>query len=102
MQARQIDNSTPLVSLTAGEFAQVLREALKASPPKPSPQQATGKNYVYGIAGIADLLGVSKVTAQRYKDTFLQPAVMQRGRKLITDADKAMKLFAQFEKGGQK
>lgn len=55
----------------------------------------TPKHCVYGIKGIANLFGVSHVTAQRYKDTFLQPAVMQRGRKIIVDADKALQLYQQ-------
>lgn len=55
----------------------------------------TGKNYVYGLRGIRDLFNVSHVTAQKYKDTFLKPAVMQRGRKIVVDADMAIELYDQ-------
>jgi len=105
MEARKvIDSSTPLISLTAGEFRQVLRDALlppQRQEPATGTSDPTPRRYVYGITGIAQLLGVSKPTAQRYKETFLKPAVMQRGRKLITDADMAVNLFAQ-QKGGER
>lgn len=50
---------------------------------------------VYGLQGIADLFGCSTVTALKYKQTFLAPAVKQRGRKIITDVKQAKRLFAQ-------
>lgn len=51
------------------------------------------KRYVYGIRGIRELFNVSHPTALKYKNTFLKPAVVQRGRKIIVDAEKAMELF---------
>lgn len=56
------------------------------------------ERFVYGIAGISRLFNVSKVTAQRYKASFLAPAVMQRGNKIITDVRKARLLFAEASK----
>lgn len=53
------------------------------------------KRYVFGLRGIRDLFNVSLVTAQRYKDTFLTPAIMQRGRKIMVDVDKALELYNQ-------
>ena len=50
--------------------------------------------HVYGLKGIEELFHVSHKTAQKYKDSFLKPAVRQNGRKIITDADYAMELFA--------
>lgn len=50
--------------------------------------------YVYGLQGICDLFGVCKTTAMLYKNTFLAPAVSQRGRTIVVDADKALQLFA--------
>lgn len=59
----------------------------QASSAQPAPR------YVYGIGGIASLFGVTKQTAQAYKNTWLAPAVMQRGKHIMTDANKAMELF---------
>jgi len=98
-QRKQIDSKKPLISLTAGEFAQVLQGAMQPATPTPESTDTPSGNspaaarYVYGIAGIAQLFGVSKPTAQRYKATFLQPAIMQCGRKIVTDAAKATELF---------
>lgn len=54
--------------------------------------------YVFGLRGIAELFGVTVPTAQEYKNTWLQPAVMQRGHKIITDANKAIELFNERKK----
>jgi len=53
----------------------------------------TGKNYVYGLKGIMRLFGVSNVTAQRYKNGIIAPAVYQHGKKIVVDADMALELF---------
>lgn len=53
--------------------------------------------YRYGIRAICDLFGVSTVTAHIYKNSFLAPAVDQRGRKIRVDVNLAQKLFAQHK-----
>lgn len=58
------------------------------------------KGYVFGLAGIAELFGVCKCTAQRYKNTFLAPAVSQCGRKFVVNVEKARQLFEQAQADG--
>lgn len=85
-----------LVSLTVGELREILMEASEAQP------RSTGsaKNYVYGIAGIASVLGCSNPTAQRWKNSgILDPAIRQVGRKIIVDSELALSLIAK-DKGG--
>lgn len=48
---------------------------------------------VYGMRGIRDLFNISNKTAWIYKNTFLKPAITQRGRKIITNVALAKKLF---------
>lgn len=48
---------------------------------------------VYGMRGIRDLFNISHKTAWIYKNTFLKPAITQRGRKIITNVALARKLF---------
>ena len=60
---------------------------------EPVSEPRPDKRYVYGIAGLEKALGVSHKTAQKLKDGILKPAVMQRGRKIITDLDLALELF---------
>lgn len=89
-------NNTPLYSLTVEEFTELLDERIKAaisnetvSTPAAKP---TGR-LVYGLRGIRELFGVSHLTAQRYKDGIIKEAVRQNGRKIVVDADLALKLF---------
>lgn len=72
--------------------ADVARAVIAEKDYVPTPNKA-GKRYVYGIRGISELFNVSIVTAQKYKNTFLAPAVSQRGRKVLTDVEKAWVLF---------
>lgn len=88
MEANQIAVMTPE---QLKEFAETVRRT--ANPTATEKEQEAAKRYVFGLRGIAELFNVSLPTAQRYKNTFLQPAVMQRGRKIVTDATKAMELF---------
>lgn len=56
---------------------------------------AESSEKVFGLRGIANLFGCSIVTAHKYKNTFLAPAVRQIGRKIVTDTAMAQQLFAQ-------
>ena len=79
----------PLAALTIGQFKDLMRDLTCT----PAPKQDTEKRYVYGLKGIEELFGVSHATAQHYKDSFLQPAVIQNGRKIMIDVDLAVELF---------
>lgn len=58
------------------------------------PQEENNPNeVVYGMRGIRDLFNISHKTAWIYKNTFLKPAITQRGRKIITNVALARKLF---------
>ena len=76
------------------EFAaEAARAALATGSAQAQQETEPGKRYVYGLRGRRDLFNVSHPTAQKYKNTFLAPAVMQRGRKIIVDVAKAMQLY---------
>ena len=83
----------PISILTAGELMEILETVLQNSLNTTASKISSPENLVYGIRGIEKLFNVSHKTAQQYKDTFLKPAVMQNGRKIVVDADLAMKLF---------
>ena len=84
-----------IVTLTVAELRQLIEDSIKDEK-KESPDKM--RYTVKGIKGIEDLLGVSHKTAQHYKNTFLKPAVFQRGRKIVTDAEMALKLFHDHKK----
>ena len=93
------DDSTPLAMLTVGTFRKIIREEYQtqSSEPKSASDFNPSHRMVYGLKGIRDLFGCSHVTAQRYKDSFLQPAIKQKGRKIVVDAELALELFNQRE-----
>ncbi len=75
------------------EFAaDVVREAT-GNKGNTASEPASAKRFVYGMRGIRDLFNVSHPTAQKYKNTFLAPAIMQRGRKIVVDVDLAIELY---------
>ena len=89
-------NGTPLYSLSVEEFTELLDERIKAAISNETVSTAVAKptgRLVYGLRGIRELFGVSHLTAQRYKDGIIKEAVRQNGRKIVVDADLALKLF---------
>ena len=89
-------NNTPLYSLTVEEFTELLDERIKAAISNETVSTPAAKpagRLVYGLRGIRELFGVSHLTAQRYKDGIIKEAVRQNGRKIVVDADLALKLF---------
>ena len=89
---------TPIAALTVSQFVELLDKGKSPEPiPEPQPSDYT-QGYVYGLKGIRQLFGVSHATAQRYKDTFLQPAVRQNGRKIVVDVAQALELFDKHNK----
>lgn len=52
------------------------------------------KKYVYGVKGLAELLGCSQAKAQRLKSSGkIDQAIFQDGHTIIIDADLALKLM---------
>lgn len=92
MVYKNFTEATPLAMLTVGEFKEVIASAMPRQEIERKPD--TTPNYIYGLAGIKELFGVSHATAQKLKNTVLAPAVKQYGRKIVVDAKMAMELFA--------
>ena len=92
-----VTDETPIAMLTVGQLRDILKGGMANVQQSPI-VLTSDKEYVHGISGIARLFGVSTVTAQHYKNTFLRPIVKQNGRKIILDKDRAMELFHEFKK----
>jgi len=88
-----IDLNSRVSDITIGEFIELIRRYDSQQQPQVIVEQT--KNYVHGLAGIMGLFGVSRTMAQKYKDSWLAPAIMQRGKTIVCDADLAMQLFEQ-------
>lgn len=86
--SERISNDTRLIDLTVGELRALLQNAIPVNNPPES------EEYVYGLKGIAELFHCSYTEAYRIKRSGkIDKAIKQDGRKIITDAKKALELF---------
>lgn len=85
---------TRIIDLTLGQFEEWMMS--KGFQPKQVAAGATGKNWVYGVAGVRALFGWSEATALRKIHGVIAPACLWTGpRKLQVDADLAVELVKQ-------
>ena len=100
MKSYTISKKTPIAVLTVSQFIELLdqRDSESEIEQTNSEPKDYTQGFVYGLKGIRGLFGVSHTTAQRYKDTFLQPAVRQNGRKIVVDKAMALELFDEYSK----
>ena len=69
-------------------------ENVKTTIDEPFKEEPLQKKYVYGLKGLADILGCSKAHEQNVKNSgILDKAIIQNGRKIIVDAEMAITLF---------
>ena len=88
-----IDRNTPIWQLTLGDFLQAFQKYTEPSN-KIEIETVEKKEYVYGINGLADLIGCSKTHASRLKSQgIFDEAIIQRGRTIIIDKEKALELL---------
>lgn len=86
------DMNTRVIDLTLGELLDAIEERMQLQQPADA-EPAGDKNYVYGLKGLAKLLGCSKTTAVRLKASGdFDEAITQIGALLIIDADKVMQI----------
>ena len=86
---------TRIIDLTVAQLAEVIDRAVEESLTRRQSQDSTPR-FVYGIKGIAQILGVSERQARYIKSTgLLRKAIKQQGRTIITDVNLALQLFGQ-------
>ena len=80
-----------IVVMDQAQLLETIKEAINESSQSSSKNK---KTYVYGINGLAGILGCSRPTAQRIKSTGkLDAAISQTGRTIVVDVDKALELI---------
>ena len=77
-----IDLQKPLISATLGDFVQAMQKINPRVEEKP-------RQLVYGIAGLAGIVGCSIPTAQRIKNSG-KVRYIQNGRKLVFDVEQVL------------
>lgn len=86
-----MDANKRVIDLTLGELIDAIDERIRVTKKPEEPKNS--KRFVYGLKGLANLLGCSKTTASRLKSSGrIDAAVTQVGALLIIDADLALKL----------
>lgn len=91
-----ISDQTPVWQLTVGEFKNLIKETTEAKAEQKQNQEPG--DYAYGIAGIAEIIGASKTTAQKIKSSgILNGAITQVGNKIITHKKTALELLQKNE-----
>lgn len=95
----------PLWQMTGEEFlalSNAARPAETSREPEKSletpPARYEEGQCVFGLDGICKLFNVARSTAHYYKTTFLKPAIIQHGKKLVIDRNMALRLFAEHVK----
>lgn len=85
---RRFSDDTRLIDLTVGDLKELITSLI------PKVKQVETKRYVYGYKGIAELFKCSLSKAQSIKlSGKIDKATIQEGRKIIVDADLALKLL---------
>lgn len=87
---------TPIWQMTGEQFITLLNNSKTISKDVESKEVSNegSAKYVYGIRGIANLMDTSISTANRIKKTgILDDAIIQRGRTIIVDVEKALELL---------
>lgn len=91
---------TRLIDLTTAELTALIHRAVAEAIERHDIKQAReahGLGVVYGIKGLASLLGVSERTARYIKQSgTLRGAIRQQGRTIIIDSKRALELFGKF------
>ena len=86
---------TRIIDLTVAQLAEIIDRAVEESLARRQTQDNMPR-FVYGIKGIAQILGVSERQARYIKSTgLLRKAIKQQGRTIITDVNLALQLFGQ-------
>lgn len=89
----ELDKDAPIWTLTVGQFTELMN-SLTPKKEEPNEQVQQIDKYSYGLSGLAALLGCSKTTAWKIKDSGkIDKAIRQVGRKIIVDNEKALELL---------
>ncbi|MGL5914155.1 MAG: DUF3853 family protein [Bacteroidales bacterium] len=87
--------NTPLWHLSIGEFQELIADSLKqAQEAQPVAEAKPEHKFVYGLKGLAQLLGCSETTAWHIKTSGkIDEAISQVQRKIVVDAELALRLL---------
>ena len=89
----------PIWQMQGSELVELIQSSISGISTTNEP---TEKKYVYGISGIQKLLNCSESSAKRLKKSgVINEAIIQNGRKIIIDVEKALALLKKNQKIGR-
>ena len=89
----------PIWQMQGSELVELIQSSISGISTTYEP---TEKKYVYGISGIKKLLNCSESSAKRLKKSgVINEAIIQNGRKIIIDVEKALELLKKNQKIGR-
>ncbi len=90
------DLNKRLIDVTVGELLDLIEERVNTKVVVDTTKES--KPHVYGLAGIAELFGCSKTSANRIKQSgVIDEAITQIGNLIVCDAKKALELHTLSE-----
>ena len=90
--------NTPIWQLTVGEFLELQKRSISPTLSTKEIEAGNKRKLVYGLKGISELFQCSISTAQKIKNNgLIDKAITQFGRKIIVDADMALKLVKEHK-----
>lgn len=88
------------MQFTSRDLLDLLEDSILMKNENPKDIKQIEKKYVYGISGIQKLLNCSESSAKRLKKSgVIDDAIIQNGRKIIIDVDRAMELLKSNKPG---
>ena len=89
----------PIWQMQGSELVELIQTSISGISTTSKP---TEKKYVYGISGIQKLQYCSESSAKRLKKSgVINEAIIQNGRKIIVDVEKALELLKKNQKIGR-
>lgn len=90
---------TRIIDLTLGELLDAMEERMRTVLGNVAEPAESEKQYVYGLKGLARVLGCSKTTAARLKASGdYDDAITQIGALLIIDANEVLRIARERKK----
>ena len=91
------------MQFTSRDLLDLLEDSIVMKNENPKDVKQTDKKYVYGISGIQMLLNCSESSKKKKKKSgVIDEAIIQNGRKIIIDVEKALELLKNNSKPGLK
>ncbi len=88
----------PVCMMSGEELLSIVSSCVNNVESVPEDYQADTRKYVYGMQGLANLLGCSVPTAYRIKSSgILSDAISQYRRTIVIDAERALDLMRQAQ-----